>query len=280
MGHTGAPAVEPAVDFSTAPLPVVTLRVGRALQLHPDAPARQWRQALLDGGLLSDPGPAATAPPDPADSDDPRVWLRALQDLVTELEALEERITGLRARDDTPRWAETPLWMWGLVLALPVAAIIFGWLVGTTYEDRLLGALFVYALPAAVSIGTLVFAYSRAGVRRQLRHRELDRLVRVRAELRAGLRGGCAALGARSVVARAGSQLLLVTGDLDWLRAQASTARRQGRTALLEALEAEARRLEDDVMEAVHEPPNDWCAAGKLGERTAWEARVRGHGAG
>jgi hypothetical protein len=260
------------MDLSTAPLPVVHLRVGRALQVHPEAPAREWRRALLAGGLLSDPGVAT------ADPDDPRAWLRALQELVDELDNLEQHMAGLRSRDDQPRWAETPLWMWALVAALPVAAITFGWLVGSTYEDRLLGALFVYVLPASVSIGILVFAYSRAGVRRQLRRRELVRLTQERATLRQGLAEGCAALGARSAVARAGGRLLLLTGDLDWLRAQASAARRQGNTALKEALETEAANLEDDVMKAIHEHPQEWSAAGELADRAGWTARVQAGG--
>jgi len=226
--------------------------------------------ALLDGGLLAE----LSAPGD--DVDDPREWLRSVQELLGDLTELDDQITSLRTRQDRPYWKDAPWWLWLALFAQPGIAVLFAMIIGGTFEERLWSALVVFGVPGLLACGLIAGGYGGARWRRRQGRAQLAQAIADRNRVRSYLVDGCTALSARNFVARVGARLLMATADLDWLDGAVSTARRTGKEVLADALEQEATALDAAFQAALVDPPAGWATVGVLADRSSWEARIKG----
>lgn len=217
--------------MAAAPLRVIELRPAAVHGLR-HAPARRWREALLSAGLLAEVEPSD-------DPDDPRGWMLAVQGLLTELVALEERRDGLVWIDDRSLLHDAPWWLWLGLLFQPWLAVELGRRQPDD-ADKLITVGLIYGVPGAIAVGiglTIAVVIRRRRTRRRAALTEVKQRIDA---VRADLADGAARTLARDFVARAGERLLVCTPSLP------------------RAAGPEAEALSDRVAALTRDPPDGW----------------------
>lgn len=259
------------MDFDDAALPVIHLRMQPLLAVHPQARADKWRAALDEAGFLVEIG-------ETNGEEDPREWIRELQSQLDELAALDRKRGGLQGGLDGLRWEDVPVGAWLFALVEPAVALAVARHTALLDERGLIATMLVYVLPAILVVGLLLFGFLRVQGRRTGRLEELVALNHDRVKLLHSLRQNIQRILRDSFVARLGGQVLLCTGDLDWLRRQSRAARRKGAAALAGRLDAEAERVEAAIKAALYVPPRNWSQTGLTTNREAWQPMLAGVG--
>lgn len=227
----------PLADEAPA-LPVIELRSSTIGGLR-HAPSHRWRETLLVAGLLSEVDPTD-------DPDDPRGWLRALQGLLGELVALEERRDGLLWVDDRLFLHDAPWWLWVALLFQPWLAIELGRRQPDDTDKFVMMGL-IYGIPGLIAISIGVSAAMLIRRRRHERKAELNAVKDRIRQVRADLAEGALRTLSRDFVARSGERLLVCT------------------PSLLQATAEEAEHLTAAVEALKRQPPETWVDLDRSG---------------
>lgn len=259
------------MEFQDAALPVVRIRVQPLRAVHPQAHVDRWRTAMDECGLLTEIFEAEG-------DEDPRAMLQSIQAQLSALSALEVKRAGLKGGLEGVQWSDAPWWAWLLVFVVPAVASALGLGSPDSGAPPFLGMVLLYAVPAIGALGLIAYGWSRFYRRRSDGLRELEELNHERMMGLRRMKSDIVRLAKRTFIARVGNRVLLCTGDLDWLRERARSAREAGQAQLAAQLDQEGDRIESALQAGLFVPPRSWCQAGFVTDRERWGALLEGVG--